>query len=119
MPNTSQRNGTFGSWSSPVTVDICGSCLEKDVQILVTAFGVAMIGIKTSLVLHRQTTWLYARLRLVCWGLVWIVAPRTTADTASLATRSPFSKLVGVATLVGFVEKRCRKNLSLGGFDEW
>ena len=36
------------------------------------------------------------------------------ADTASLATRFLFGKLFGVATLVGFGEKRCRKNLPLG-----
>ena len=37
------------------------------------------------------------------------------ADTASLATWFLFGKLSGVATLVGFGEKRCRKNLPLGG----
>ena len=37
------------------------------------------------------------------------------ADTASLATWFLFGKLFGVATLVGFGEKRCRKNLPLGG----
>ena len=36
------------------------------------------------------------------------------ADTASLATCQSFGKLFGVATLVGFGEKRCRKNLPLG-----
>ena len=35
------------------------------------------------------------------------------ADTASLATRFLFGKLIVVATLVGFGEKRCRKNLPL------
>ena len=35
------------------------------------------------------------------------------ADTASLATRILFVKLLHVAMLVGFGEKRCRKNLSL------
>ena len=35
------------------------------------------------------------------------------ADTASLATRFLFGKLLPVATLVGFGEKRCRKNLPL------
>ena len=35
------------------------------------------------------------------------------ADTASLATLLLFGKLFGVATLVGFGEKRCRKNLPL------
>ena len=35
------------------------------------------------------------------------------ADTASLATWLSFGKLFGVATLVGFGEKRCRKNLPL------
>ena len=38
-----------------------------------------------------------------------------TADTASLATWPSFGKLFGVATLVGFGEKRCRKNLPLDG----
>ena len=36
------------------------------------------------------------------------------ADTASLATWFLFGKLFGVAMLVGFGEKRCRKNLPLG-----
>ena len=36
------------------------------------------------------------------------------ADTASLATWVLFGKLFDVATLVGFGEKRCRKNLPLG-----
>ena len=35
------------------------------------------------------------------------------ADTASLATWLLFGKLIGVAMLVGFGEKRCRKNLPL------
>ena len=35
------------------------------------------------------------------------------ADTASLATSFLFGKLFVVATLVGFGEKRCRKNLPL------
>ena len=35
------------------------------------------------------------------------------ADTASLATRILFVKLLHVAMLVGFGEKRCRKNLPL------
>ena len=35
------------------------------------------------------------------------------ADTASLATRVLFGKLMAVATFVGFGEKRCRKNLPL------
>ena len=35
------------------------------------------------------------------------------ADTASLATRILFVKLVGVAIAFGFGEKRCRKNLPL------
>ena len=35
------------------------------------------------------------------------------ADTASLATRFVFAKLIGVATLFAFGEKRCRKNLPL------
>ena len=37
----------------------------------------------------------------------------SAADTASLATLLLFGKLFGVATLVGFGEKRCRKNLPL------
>ena len=36
-----------------------------------------------------------------------------TSDTASLATRILFVKLLHVAMLVGFGEKRCRKNLPL------
>ena len=40
------------------------------------------------------------------------------ADTVSLATWFLFGKLVGVATLVGFGEKRCRKNLPLSDTDE-
>ena len=39
------------------------------------------------------------------------------ADTASLATSFLFGKLTGVATLVGFGEKRCRKNLPLWDTD--
>ena len=39
------------------------------------------------------------------------------ADTASLATCFFFGKLFDVATLVGFGEKRCRKNLPLGVAD--
>ena len=35
------------------------------------------------------------------------------ADTASLATLVLFGKLFCVTTLVGFGEKRCRKNLPL------
>ena len=35
------------------------------------------------------------------------------ADTASLATWFLFGKLLGVATLFDFGEKRCRKNLPL------
>ena len=37
------------------------------------------------------------------------------ADTASLATWFLFGKLLRVATLFDFGEKRCRKNLPLGG----
>ena len=40
------------------------------------------------------------------------------ADTASLAAWILFGKLIGVATLVGFGEKRCRKNLPLGDLNE-
>ena len=39
------------------------------------------------------------------------------ADTAFLATWFLFGKLFGVATLVGFGEKRCRKNLPLYALD--
>ena len=39
------------------------------------------------------------------------------ADTASLATRFLFGKLIGVAALSDFGEKRCRKNLPLCGTD--
>ena len=35
------------------------------------------------------------------------------ADTASLATRFLFGKLICIATTFGFGEKRCRKNLPL------
>ena len=35
------------------------------------------------------------------------------ADTAFLATRFLFGRLIGVSTFVGFGEKRCRKNLPL------
>ena len=35
------------------------------------------------------------------------------ADTASLATRFLFGKLFTITTFIGFVEKRCRKNLPL------
>ena len=35
------------------------------------------------------------------------------ADTASLATWILFGKQIGVATFIGFGEKRCRKNLPL------
>ena len=48
------------------------------------------------------------RRSLRCRGLVC-----HPADTASLATWILFGKLFGVATLVGFGEKRCRKNLPL------
>ena len=37
------------------------------------------------------------------------------ADTASLAARFLFGKLLRVATTFGFGEKRCRKNLPLDG----
>ena len=48
------------------------------------------------------------RLSLRCRALVC-----NAVDTASLATRVLFGKLFDVATLVGFGEKRCRKNLPL------
>ena len=51
-----------------------------------------------SLVVQRRATWFL----------------RTAA---SLATRLSFGKLFGVATLVGFGEKRCRKNLPLHDID--
>ena len=47
--------------------------------------------------------------------LRWHVLVCHAADTASLAALVLFGKLFGVATLVGFGEKRCRKNLPLGG----
>ena len=50
---------------------------------------------------------------LPCYSLRWCVLVGHTADTASLATWFLFGKLIGVATLVGFGEKRCRKNLPL------
>ena len=40
------------------------------------------------------------------------------ADTASLATSFLFGKLIAIATLVGFGEKRCRKNLPLGDLSQ-
>ena len=40
------------------------------------------------------------------------------ADTASLATWFLFGKMFCVATLVGFGEKRCRKNLPLGDLSQ-
>ena len=50
---------------------------------------------------------------LPCW-LLWLhVLICLAADTASLATWFLFGKLFGVTTLVGFGEKRCRKNLPL------
>jgi hypothetical protein len=53
--------------------------------------------------------------RLVCQVLhfddVFLVCH--AVDTASLATWFLFGKLLGVATLVSFGEKRCRKNLPL------
>ena len=53
--------------------------------------------------------WFGLRIRsLRCRVLV-----RHDADTASLATWLLFGKLFGVAMLVGFGEKRCRKNLPL------
>ena len=50
--------------------------------------------------LPRRTLWLSV---LVCHA----------ADTASLATCFLFDKLLDVAMLVGFGEKRCRENLLL------
>ena len=46
-------------------------------------------------------------------GLPFRGQPWTAVDTASLATWILFGKLFGVATLVGFGEKRCRKYLLL------
>ena len=43
----------------------------------------------------------------------WFAMPWTAVDTASLATWFLFDKLFGLTTLVGFGEKRCRKNLPL------
>ena len=48
------------------------------------------------------------RLSLRCRVLVC-----DAVDTASLATWFLFGKLIGVATLFDFGEKRCRKNLPL------
>ena len=64
----------------------------------------------------------YARPRLRLWSIIWF------ADSFALLSRSgllrrghrlfgnvvSFGKLFGVAMLVGFGEKRCRKNLPLG-----
>ena len=41
------------------------------------------------------------------------------ADTASLATRFLFGKLLCIAITFGFGEKRCRKNLPLGDIAFW
>lgn len=46
-------------------------------------------------------------------SLRWRVLVCYAADTASMATWFLFGKLFDVATLVGFGEKRCRKNLPL------
>ena len=46
---------------------------------------------------------------------VQVCSAADTADTASLATSLLFGKLIGVAMTFGFGEKRCRKNLPLGG----
>ena len=54
-----------------------------------------------------------ASLGLLCRSLRCPVLVCHAADTASLATWILFGKLFGVATLVGFGEKRCRKNLPL------
>ena len=53
---------------------------------------------------------------LCCWFRCRVVVCRA-ADTASLATRFLFGKLFGVAMLVRFGEKRCRKNLPLDAPD--
>ena len=50
-------------------------------------------------------------LELKCWHTDFAVL--LAADTASLATWFLFGKLIGVAMLVCFGEKRCRKNLPL------
>ena len=67
----------------------------------------------------------YARPRLYRWSFVrfavfdrfdaafWFVTRRT--PPLSLATWLLFCKLISAATLAGFGEKRCRKNLSLYG----
>ena len=51
---------------------------------------------------------------LLCHLLRCRVLVCHAADTASLAAWFLFGKLFGVAMLVGFGEKRCRKNLPLG-----
>ena len=50
--------------------------------------------------------------------LRWRVLVCHAADTASLATRFLFGKLIGVAALSDFGEKRCRKNLPLCDLDQ-
>ena len=64
----------------------------------------------------------YARPRLRRWSMIWFAMFVRSAvacwfchavDTASLATWQSFGKLIGVATLFVFGEKRCRKKPSV------
>ena len=56
---------------------------------------------------------------LPCRSLRCCVLACHAADTASLATWFLFGKLFGIAMLVGFGEKRCRKNLPLCDLSKW
>ena len=63
----------------------------------------------------------YARPRLRLWSIVWFVDSFAPLSRVGLPRRGhrlfgnviPFGKLIAVTTLVGFGEKRCRKNLPL------
>ena len=81
--------------------------------------------IETFLALHRPTTWFLRKAAasslengLGCHSLRCRVLVCDAADTASLATCFLFDKLFVVVTLVGFGEKRCRKNLPLSDADK-
>ena len=78
----------------------------------------------TMAMIDGRTTWFLRKAtassleyRSVCQGLSLCCRELVcnAVDTASLATWILFGKLFGVATFVGFGEKRCRKNLPLGG----
>ena len=76
----------------------------------------------TDILVHRSHNMVFTQVRgfaLGAWFGLQIRSLRCrllvchAADTASLATWLLFGKLFGVAMLVGFGEKRCRKNLPL------